>query len=85
VTKANHKAPKGEQTFTLTNARVRFGDADRNHVADEPKAGDRVQLHGKITQLRRSCDHTGFTPEITVRNVRFRAPKAPTAPTATKS
>src|SRR3954471_17663104 len=77
VTKANHKAPKGEQTFTLTDARVRFADADHNHVADTPKAGDRVKLHGKITKLRHGCDTTGFTPQVTVRSVRFSAPKAP--------
>lgn len=77
LTKANHQAPTGEQTFTLDNARVRFADADHNHVADVPKAGDRVKLHGKITKLNRKCDQTGFTPQITVRHVRFRAPKAP--------
>ena len=77
VKKANHKAPTGVQTFTLTGAKVRFADADHNHVADQPKAGDRVSLHGKITKLRRGCDASGFTPTITVRHVRFRAPKAP--------
>jgi hypothetical protein len=78
VTKANHKAPTGEQTFTLTDARVKFADADHNGVADEPKAGDRVKLHGKITKLNRKCDQTGFTPQITVRHVRFKPPKPPT-------
>jgi hypothetical protein len=76
VKKANHKAPTGEQTFTLTGARVHFYDADHNHVADQPKAGDRVRLHGKITKLRQGCDTTGFTPTITVRNVSFHPPKA---------
>jgi hypothetical protein len=80
VTKANHKAPTGEQTFTLTNAKVRFADADHNQVADQPKAGDRVKLHGKITRLAKHCDQTGFTPEITVRHVQFRAPAAPKPP-----
>jgi hypothetical protein len=78
VTKANHKAPTGPQTFTLTDARVKFADADHNGVADEPKAGDRVKLHGKITKLNRKCDQTGFTPQITVRHVRFKPPKPPT-------
>jgi hypothetical protein len=72
VKKANHKAPTGVQTFSLTNAKVRFYDANDDNVADEPKAGDRVKLHGKITQLKRRCDETGFTPQITVRHVRFR-------------
>lgn len=77
VTKANHKAPTGEQTFTLDNVRVHFADADHNHVADAPKAGDRVALHGKITKLKRKCDQTGFTPQITVRHVHFKSPKPP--------
>jgi hypothetical protein len=76
VTKANHKAPTGEQTFTLDNAKVKFADADHNGVADEPKAGDRIKLHGKVTRLKRKCDQTGFTPEVTVRMVQFKAPKA---------
>ena len=76
VKRANHRAPKGEQTFTLENARVRFYDANRDRKADEPKAGDRVALHGKITKLRQGCDSTGFTPVITVRHVRFRPAKA---------
>jgi hypothetical protein len=75
VTKANHRAPKGEQTFTLDNARVWFYDANRDRKADEPKAGDRVALHGRITKLRKGCDATGFTPAITVRHVRFRPAK----------
>ncbi len=78
VTKANHKASTGEQTFTLDNAKVKFADADHNDVADEPKAGDRVKLHGKVTKLRRKCDQTGFTPEVTLRRVQFKAPKAVT-------
>jgi len=74
VTKANHKVPKGEQTLTLDNAKVKFADADDNGVADEPKAGDRVKIHGKVTTLKRKCDQTGFTPEITVRQLQFKAP-----------
>jgi hypothetical protein len=85
VTKANHKAPKGEQTFTLTDARVSFADADDNNVPDAAKAGDRVKLHGKITRLRHGCDQTGFTPQVTVRQVRFRAPKAPKPESAKQS
>lgn len=85
VTKANHKSPKGEQTFTLTNGRVFFVDADHNNVPDTPKAGDRVRLHGKITKLRHGCDATGFTPEITVRHVHLAAPKPPKPESAKKS
>jgi hypothetical protein len=75
VTKANHKALTGEQTFTLDNGKVKFADADHNDVADVPAAGDRVKLHGKVTRLKRQCDQTGFTPEVTVRKVQFKAPK----------
>jgi hypothetical protein len=79
VTKANHKAPTGSQPFTLDNAKVAFADADDNGVTEQPAAGDRVKLQGKITRLKRKCDQTGFTPEITVRRVRFKAPEpAPT-------
>jgi hypothetical protein len=75
VAKANHHGPTGVQPFTLDNARVKFYDADHNHVADTPQAGDRVTLHGKITRLARHCDQTGFTPTITVRKVDFKRPK----------
>ena len=85
VKKANHRAPEGEQTYTLENARVHFYDADRNHVADVPKAGDRVKVSGKITKLRKKCDTTGFTPTVTVRKLDFKAPKAATAPKAARS
>jgi hypothetical protein len=76
VKKANHRAPKGAQTYTVENARVHFYDADHNHVADVPKAGDRVKVSGKITKLRNQCDATGFAPAVTVRKVDFKAPKA---------
>jgi hypothetical protein len=75
VTKANHHAAKGEQTYTLDNARVRFYDADHNGTRDEPKAGDRAKLIGKITRLSKKCDATGFTPTITIRKVDFKPAK----------
>jgi hypothetical protein len=71
VTRANHKAPKGTQTFTLTDARVRFG---KGVDQTAPAAGSRVRLHGKITALPHHCDSAGFTPTITIRNVRIGAP-----------
>jgi hypothetical protein len=79
VKKTNHRAPQGEQTYTVENGLVHFYDADRDHVADTPKAGDRVKVHGKITKLRKKCDATGFTPTVTVRKVDFKAAKAPKA------
>jgi hypothetical protein len=75
VTKANHQAPTGEQTYTLADVRVKFYDSDHNHVADDPKPGDRVKVHGKMTRLAKKCDQTGFTSTITVRKVDFKAPK----------
>ena len=71
VTRANHRAPKGSQTFTLTNARVLFGKGVDQMT---PAPGSRVRLHGKITALPRHCDSTGFTPTITIRQVRISAP-----------
>jgi hypothetical protein len=75
VTKANHHSATGQQTYTVANARVHFYDADHNHVADVPKTGDRVKIHGKITRLRKKCDATGFTPVISVGKIDFKASK----------
>jgi hypothetical protein len=77
VKRANHGAPKGTQTYTLSNDRAKFYDRDHNRVADEPKAGDRVKVKGTITRLRRHCDATGFTPTIDVRRVEFRPARTP--------
>jgi hypothetical protein len=73
--RANHRAPTATQTFTLADARVRLYDVNHDGTADQPKAGDRVQLYGKITKLRRRCDPTGFTPQVTVKQVHFKAPR----------
>jgi hypothetical protein len=77
VARANHRASTGTQTLTLDNALVRFYDANRDHVADQPKAGDRVHLHGKITKLRRGCSTAGFTPTVTVKYVQYQVPRPP--------
>ena len=66
ITRANHKALKGSQTFTLTDARVRFG---KGVSSTAPAAGDRVTVHGKTTVPRHGC--TSSTAVITVRNVRI--------------
>jgi hypothetical protein len=71
VARANHKAATGSQTFTLTNARVRFG---KGVDPTAPAPGDRVTLHGKITELPHGCSTTGFTSTITVRNITIKAP-----------
>jgi hypothetical protein len=75
VSKVNHHAATGQQTYTLDNVRVRFYDRDHNHVADQPQAGDRVRIKGKITLLPKRCDASGFTSTITVRKVEFKPPK----------
>lgn len=66
LAKANHRAPIGDQTFTLAAAKVRF-----HHGIDpaSPATGSRVRLHGKITQLAKRCPSEGFTPTITVKKV----------------
>jgi hypothetical protein len=75
VKKASHRGPTGSQTYTVDNARVKFYDANHDHTADVPKAGDRVKVKGRITKLAKKCDQTGFTPTTTVRRVEFRAAK----------
>ena len=75
VKKANHHAPKGQQTYTLANARVHFSDRDHNNVPDQPQAGDRVKVKGKISLLAKKCDASGFTSTITVRKFEFKPPK----------
>jgi hypothetical protein len=68
VLRTNHHA-RGDRgttvTYTLDHGRVRLG----NGVANPPAAGSRVRVIGKITELARRCDHTGFTPTVTVRQV----------------
>jgi hypothetical protein len=72
VTRANHKAPTGSQTYTLTDVRVHFG---HGVTATTLTAGDRVVLHGKITVLPKKCSSTTFTPTITIHYVTIKAPK----------
>lgn len=74
VTRANHRAPTGEQTFTLSGARVKFHGGVSPTA---PPAGSRVKLHGKITAIHnKHCSTTGFTPTITIKKVDV-APAAP--------
>jgi hypothetical protein len=66
LAKANHGAPTGDQTFTLTATKIKF-----HHGVDPTAtpAGSRVKLHGKITTLAKRCPTEGFTPTITVKKV----------------
>jgi hypothetical protein len=83
VTKANHKAPKGEQTFTVTDARVHFYDAAGDGTADAPVAGDKVSLHGKVSRTQKKCTPAATT--FTIKSISFKqaapAPAPETAPT----
>ena len=54
VTRTNHKAPKGDQTYTLTNGKVSFYDVNGVPVTT-PVAGDTVRLHGKIGHAPKKC------------------------------
>jgi hypothetical protein len=69
VTRANHKAPKGQITYTLTDAKVSWYDADNNGTPDTPAAGDTVRIHGKVTKNKKKCE--GPTWTYTVRSVAF--------------
>jgi hypothetical protein len=75
VTKAGHGVPTGEQTYTLDADRVKFYDANHDHMADMPVAGDRVKVKGKATRLKKKCDASEFTPTIDVRSVHFKPAK----------
>jgi hypothetical protein len=76
ITRANHKAPKGSQTFTLTDARVSFYDAANDGTDDAPAVGDTVRLHGKLTKIKKKC--AGPSTVITVKRVSFQQ-AAPTS------
>jgi hypothetical protein len=77
VTRATHRAPTGPETFTLTDARVRF-----HHGVDPsaPAPGSRVGLHGSITGAAHGSKSvkSTTTPTVTVRHVDIRAPKPTT-------
>jgi hypothetical protein len=66
LAKANHRAPTGDQTFTLAGAKVKF---HQGVDPATPAPGSRVKLHGKITKLSRHCPSDGFTPTITIKRV----------------
>jgi hypothetical protein len=69
VKKANHGAPKGEQAYTLENARVRF----HPRKDTTPDAGDRVKLSGKLTRVKgKRCSNPGISA-TTVRKLDIKA------------
>ena len=74
VTKASKaaKAATGtQQTYTLTNTRVRLHGEDPAALT----ADSRVRLEGKITALGKKCDQTGFTATVTIRKGSIKPPK----------
>jgi len=77
VTRANHKGLKGEQTLTLTDAKVSFYDAANDGTDDAPAAGDTVRLHGKVTKYKKKCP--GPDTVVTVKRVSFQQAAAPAA------
>lgn len=82
VTRANHGAAMGDQTFTLTNVRVRF----RSGIdAAAPPVGSRVKIGGKITRIARKCPADGFEPMVTVKRVDISAAMAAGAEEAKKA
>jgi hypothetical protein len=85
VTKANHKAPTGVQTYTLNHAKVSFYNDTNGQPVTTPTVGDIVHVHGKIGHAPKKC--TGPTNVITaITRVSFeQAPTAPVAPTAPTS
>ena len=77
VKKANHRAAKGVQTFTLTDGRVKYADANADGTADVPQAGDVVKVHGKVTRQKGRGCAAGFTPTVTVKQVQFKSAPGP--------
>jgi hypothetical protein len=69
------RADKGTQkTYTVAGLRIRFADRDDDGTRDQPVAGDRVKVAGKVTQLRRGCDTSEFESELKVKEVKFLPP-----------
>ena len=66
VKRANHRAPKGEQTYTLTNAKVRF----HPRKDTKPNVGDRVKVFGTLTRVRgKRCTNKGVIAQTARRVV----------------
>jgi len=83
VTRTNRHArtDKGRTvTYTLDHARVVLALEDQNGDGrvdlGDVLPGSRAKVIGKITKLRRGCDQTGFTPQLTIRKLIVHAPKA---------
>jgi acetylornithine/succinyldiaminopimelate/putrescine aminotransferase len=74
VTKTNShaRAAKGtDQAYTLNHAKAKL----HGETAATLTAGSRVKLSGKVTTLAKKCDHTGFTPTVTIKKADIKPPK----------
>jgi hypothetical protein len=81
VTKANHKAPTGQQTYTLNHSKVSFYNDTNGNPVTTPGAGDIVHIHGKIGHPPKKCP--GPTNVVTaITRVSFTQAVQPTAPTS---
>jgi hypothetical protein len=72
VTRVNHHGATGEESYVLTNARVKF-----RHGVDKaaPAVGSRVTVHGKRTTQRNGCDPY-FLPATTITKAEIAKAKA---------
>jgi hypothetical protein len=73
VMSANHhaKADKGtDKAYTLDHAKVKLHGENPAALT----AGSRVHLKGTITTLAKKCDHTGFTPTVTIKKAVIHPP-----------
>lgn len=76
----DHAAPDAgtTKTYKVEHVRVRFdlADVDANGTIglDDVQAGDRVKLIGEVTVLAPRCDHSGFTPQTTIRRIVLHPP-----------
>jgi hypothetical protein len=83
IKKTNHHGveEKGTKSYKVENVQVTFGLADTNADGsvglDDLKAGDKVDLIGKVTKLAKKCDHKEFTATTTIRKLVFNAPVTP--------
>ena len=56
VTRANHKAPKGEQTFTLTNGKAAFYDANSDARRSRRSPATRSACTARSAKQAKKCN-----------------------------
>jgi hypothetical protein len=66
------RALKGQQTLTLTDVRVGYGEG----VAQPPAAGTSVHVIGKVTAVAKKCTERSAAGVVTLKKVAFEAPAA---------